>query len=193
MWSAEDWLPEPEAASAPCAGVESALVWLPAAHLEPNWPLRSPDSTPTPIPLVLLACLSPPACPCAGNPGEVEEAVSFTGGSVTDPSIMRRSESDITAAAIGCSDEATVVTGAICESSGPRTTKGAVVLGRIAWACAVRSVAEIPRSARFTSSLGGSSEGWTTAVGGFSGRGATIVRAGVISADHIMMVGTGIS
>ena len=55
-----------------------------------------------------------PGRPASSAPGEVAGAVLLTGGSVTVPSRIRRSESDITAAGVGCSEELDVVTGTIC-------------------------------------------------------------------------------
>src|SRR5208337_4471188 len=99
----------------------------------------------------------------------------------------------MTAAGVGCALDTEVVAGATCACSGPRTTTGEVVLGRMGCLGEARSVAEMPTSARFTSSLGGSSEGCTSAAVGMAGLGGTMVLTTVFSGDQITAVGIGTS
>ena len=125
----------------------------------------------------------PPFCPAS---------VSFTGGRVTVPSGMCRSDIEITAAGVGCPGESEVVTGASCVSSGPLTTRGDVVPGSTGSVGAVRALAAAPRSERSISSLGGSSDGLTSAAVGGCGWGGTMVLASCFSGVQITTFGIGI-
>ena len=67
------------------------------------------------------------------------------------------------------------------------------MLGRVGSLGAGTGLVEMLMSARFTSSLGGSGIGFTSAAVAFSGCGATTVLTSAFFGDQIAMVGTGTS
>ena len=126
----------------PGVGQIFAPVPLAAAPAGAVAPFALPVPVPTvivpPLPFGLVLMLVRAEafpCPCISIPGAESEELAFAGGRITFPSVMRTSEIDTTAVGVGCADDTELVVGTACGSSGPFTTTGDVVLGRMGIFC----------------------------------------------------------
>src|SRR5580658_7032720 len=100
---------------------------------------------------------------------------------------------DITLAGVGVPAGLVAISGTRCTGSCPLMTSGEVVPGRGAGVTVAKEVADILRSARFNSRLGGSREGGTSAVVVSCGGGGMIFLIGLSAGDHNSAAGIGIS